>query len=456
MVLKRYSTPEMLSIWSIEGRWSRMWEVEKAVAWAQGTLGIIPKESAEEINRVEFEPEYVERINELEKVTNHDVVAFVFTMEEVVGAEHGRWIHFGLTSSDVLDTAFAMQIKESFSLLLPELEKLIATFYSKAVKFRDVLGIGRTHGVHAEPMPFGFKFLRYASHLLDVLDILRKAQELSAHAKIAGAVGTYSTVSPEVERLALEKLGLVPEPVATQIVPRFRYAYVLNSLALLMAVYEDFSTEIRHLHRTEVAEAFEPFSRGQAGSSAMPHKKNPITFERICGLSRLIRAYALTSYENIPLWHERDISHSSVERISFPESFNLVHYATRLLQKMIPNITVSEDSLKANLNRSQGRYFSSLLLLELIKLGLTRQEAYRLVQRIAGIHGSFNYRDFKEATFKILEDEGFEPALIESISEKVFDESIFLRSSEGVFRRFQEKALERIPGFFSLLEGMDP
>ncbi len=453
MVLKRYSTPQMLSIWSVEGRWRRMWEVEKAVAIAQGELGVIPRRSADVIASTPFKDEYVERINELEKTTNHDVVAFVFTMEEIVGEPHGRWIHFGLTSSDVLDTALALQIKESLRILIPEIEDLVKKLYQKAREHMDTVSIGRTHGVHAEPMPFGLKFLRYASHLVDVLELLNRARVLSTHAKTAGAVGTYSTVSPEVERIALSKLGLIPETVATQVVPRFRHSFLVNVLALLMAVYEDFSTEIRHLHRTEVSEAHEPFTEGQTGSSAMPHKKNPITFERICGLSRLVRAYAMTSYENIPLWHERDISHSSVERIIFPEAFNIVHYATRLLLKIVPEVEVSDENIKKNLAMSRGKYYSSLLLLELVKAGLSRQQAYRLVQRVAGVHGDSDTADFKEATFKILKDEGFDESLLSSLSERVFNESNFVRHADYIEKRFLEKARRLIRDFDAWEDG---
>jgi adenylosuccinate lyase len=321
-------------------------------------------------------------VAELEAVTNHDVAAFVDAVAETLGDE-GRWFHYGLTSSDVVDTALALQIGEAGAVLLDGLDRVFAAVVARAEEHRGTLTIGRTHGVHAEPMTFGLKLAGWAFALDRDRERVARALEGMRVGKLSGAVGQYAAIGPEVERVACERLGLEPAPTSTQILQRDRHAEVLSALALVAASLERFATEIRHLARTEVREAQEPFARGQKGSSAMPHKRNPIVSERICGLARVVRGHALAGLENVALWHERDISHSSAERIVIPDAFLAVDYMLDRFAWLVEGLVVFPERMRENLERSGGLFFSQRLLLALVDAGTARDEAYRLVQRHA-------------------------------------------------------------------------
>lgn len=376
-MIERYTRKEMGKIWSDEHKFSALLEVEVAVAKAQAELKIIPRAAALAIaKKSKFN---LKRILELEKVTKHDVIAFVSNVAENVG-DHGRYVHFGMTSSDVLDTATSLLIREAGDVLIASVDKLEKALEKKARSHAGTLCAGRTHGMHAEPTSFGLKL---AGHLMEVqrhrarlVCALKQAQV----AKLSGAVGTYSSQPPEVEARVARFLKLQTEMVATQVIPRDRHAEVILALAQLGAGLERLAIEIRHLQRTEVSEVFEGFSQGQKGSSAMPHKRNPIGSENITGCARLLRSYAFAALENVALWHERDISHSSVERVIFPDAFILCDYAVDRMAQIIAQIEVKVDRMKLNMNLSQGQLFSSHVLLELVKTGLSREEAYSIVQ----------------------------------------------------------------------------
>ena len=379
-MIPRYTTPEMERIWSDENKFTKWLKVELAVLEVLAEQGKVSKEAVSTIRKkAVISPE---RIAEIEKETKHDVVAFIKSIEEVVGSD-ARFLHFGLTSSDVLDTSLALLMKEAGEVILAELERLSQVIKSKAFEHKHTVMIGRTHGVHAEPITLGLKFAWWYTELKRGTLRFRRAVDGISYGKISGAVGTFAHLPPEVEEKVMEKLGLSPEPISTQIIERDRHAEYLTSLAILASSFERFALEVRHLERTEVREMEEPFSRRQTGSSAMPHKRNPVACEQISGLARVVRANALASLENIPLWHERDISHSSVERIIIPDSTTLVHYLTRRLAGVIEGLRIYPERMKENLYLTRGLIFSERLLLALIEKGLTRSEAYRLVQRRA-------------------------------------------------------------------------
>lgn len=380
-MIERYQTEELKKIWSEENKFKTWLEVELAVVEAYERLGIAPSGVAEKIRagaRID-----ISRILELEKTTNHDVIAFVNSIIEQVDSEAGRWFHYGLTSSDVVDTALSILASQALDVIIKEAENLKVTVRELALRESETLMIGRTHGVHAEPTTFGHKMAVWYFELKRNLKRLEDARENIAYGKISGAVGTYSNVSPEVERIALSILKLKPSPASTQILQRDRHAQFVTALAIYTCTLEKFATEIRHLQRTEVLEAEEPFREGQKGSSAMPHKKNPIICERICGLARLVRGYALTSMENVALWHERDISHSSTERVIFPDSTFATHYATKKMNEVLKGLRINRQRMLKNLESTRGLIFSSKVLLYLISRGATRPEAYDIVQRCA-------------------------------------------------------------------------
>lgn len=379
-MIERYTRPEMGAIWSIENRFAKMLEVECAVAETQAELGLIPKKAATDIRaKGKFS---VARILEIEKTTKHDVIAFVSSVAENVGPM-GRYVHFGMTSSDVLDTALSLMALEGGRLLLKTLEKLEKTLLVRARENSDVLCAGRTHGMHAEPTSFGMKLAGFWSETTRNRERLERALEQMRIAKLSGAVGTYSTQSYEVEAGVAKKLGLKAETIATQVIPRDRHAELLWALAMIGAGIERLAVEMRHLQRTEVSEAIEGFTAGQKGSSAMPHKKNPISAENLTGCARLLRSYAHASMENIALWHERDISHSAVERVVFPDAFILCDYAVDRAARLIEGLEIRSDRMRANMDLSQGTLFSSHLLLALVEKGLSREDAYALVQKLS-------------------------------------------------------------------------
>jgi adenylosuccinate lyase len=392
-VIARYSRPAMAGVWSDESRLARWLEVELAALDAWAELGVVPADAARAI-RERAEPPSPERVAELEATLHHDTAAFVDAVAETLGDE-GRWLHYGLTSSDVVDTALALQVRDAGELLLAGVERAFDAATARALEHKDDVCIGRTHGVHAEPTTFGLKLAGWAFELDRCRTRLHRALEGMRVGKLSGAVGTYAATDPELERLACERLGLEPEPVSTQIVQRDRHAELLAALALVASSLEKFALEIRHLARTEVGEVAEPFGKGQKGSSAMPHKRNPVVSERICGLARVVRANALVGLENVALWHERDISHSSAERIVVPDSFLALDYMLDRFAWLADGLVVRPERMRRNLESGHGLFFSQRLLLALVEAGLPRDDAYRLVQRHA-LRAHEEEQDFRE------------------------------------------------------------
>ncbi len=380
-MINRYSRPAMAGVWSEQRKLERWLEVELAALDAWAELGVVPPEAASEIRERARVPT-PERVRELEERTQHDVAAFVDAVAEPLGDE-GRWLHHGLTSSDVVDTALALQVQEAGRLIVAGLDRGFAAVVRRADEQRTTLTIGRTHGVHAEPTTFGLKLAGWAFELDRARTRVERALEGMRVGKLSGAVGTYSATDPELERLACERLGLEPAPSSTQILQRDRHADLLSALALAAASLEKFATEVRHLARTEVREVEEPFGKGQKGSSAMPHKRNPVVSERICGLARVVRAAAAVGLENVTLWHERDISHSSAERVVLPDAFLALDYMLDRFAWLVEGLVVFPERMRRNLEASHSLYLSQRVLLALVESGLSRDDAYRLVQRDA-------------------------------------------------------------------------
>ncbi len=379
-MIKRYSLPKMARIWEEENKFKKMLQVEVAACEAFARLGLMPKKALSVIKkRARFD---VDRIKEIEKKTNHDVVAFLINLSENIGDE-AKYIHLGMTSSDVLDTSLSMMMQEAASLLIDDLRRLLKALREKALRYRKTVMIGRSHGMHAEPTTFGLKMALFYDETQRNLKRMREAQDVISVGKISGAVGTYANIEPQVESYACKILRLKPANISTQILQRDRHAQYLTTLAIIGTSLEKFATEIRHLQRTEVGEVQEYFSPTQTGSSAMPHKKNPIICERICGLARVLRGNGQAAMENMPLWHERDISHSSVERIIIPDSTILLNYMLNKFTDIMRKLVVHEDVMKENLDKTRGVIFSQRVLLELINKGLTRLEAYDIVQKSA-------------------------------------------------------------------------
>ncbi|MGH3035693.1 MAG: adenylosuccinate lyase [Gaiellaceae bacterium] len=392
-MIARYSRPAMKRVWSEERRLACWLEVELAALDAWADVGVVPREAAAEV-RERAVPPSPARVAELEERTQHDLAAFVDAVARDLGPA-GRWLHYGLTSSDVLDTATALQVRDAGTLILDGVDLALAAVMRRAEEHRDTVMVGRTHGVHAEPLTFGVKLAGWAFELERDRERLVTALAAMRSGKLAGAVGTYGGGDPAVERLACERLGLLPEPVSTQVVPRDRHAELLTALAVCAASLERFATEIRHLARTEVREVQEPFGSGQKGSSAMPHKRNPVVAERICGLARIVRACALVGLENVALWHERDISHSSAERVVLPDAFIALDYMLGRFAWLVDGLVVDEVRMRRNLDASHGLVFSQRVLLALVAAGLARDDAYRLVQRHALVAWD-EQRDFRE------------------------------------------------------------
>jgi adenylosuccinate lyase len=380
-VIARYSRPAMSRIWSDEGKLATWLEVELAATAAWAELGVVPADAAAALAEKATAPT-PERVAELEATLHHDTAAFVDAVAEGLG-EEGRWFHYGLTSSDVVDTALALQIREAGRLILDELDRAFAAVVARAEEHRTTLTIGRTHGVHAEPTTFGMKLAGWAFELDRGRRRVARGLEGMRVGKLSGAVGTYAATDPELERIACERLGLEPAPTSTQILQRDRHAELLAALAVVASSLDKFALEIRHLARTEVAEVQEPFGKGQKGSSSMPHKRNPVVAERICGLARVVRGAALVGLENVALWHERDISHSSAERVVIPDAFLALDYMLDRFTWLIEGLTVRTERMRRNLEASHYLFFSQRVLLALVESGLSRDESYRLVQRNA-------------------------------------------------------------------------
>jgi len=378
-MIERYSLPEMAAVWSATHKTDTWLQVELLVCEAWAREGVIPHAALEKIRLARYN---MQRMGEIEQETHHDVISFLRSVQEQLGPE-SRYIHLGLTSSDILDTGLALQLKEAGALLTDSLADLVQVVAQKAVEHKYTLMVGRTHGIHAEPMTFGLKLALWVDELRRSQQRLVAALEQVTVGKISGAVGTHATVPPQIEEFVCEQLGLGVAPVSSQIVQRDRHAHFITTLALIGCSLEKMAQEIRHLQRTEVGEAFEPFGAGQQGSSAMPHKRNPELCERVCGLARVLRGFALTAMENVALWHERDISHSSAERLIIPDACTLLHYMLHIFTNVMTGLQVDTERMRANLDMTGGLIFSQRILLALIDKGVGRQEAYKLVQRNA-------------------------------------------------------------------------
>lgn len=429
-MIERYSREEMAKIWDLNSKFNYYLQVELAVCDAYAELGTIPKEAAEEIRKkATFS---VERIDEIEREVRHDVIAFLTCVNESLG-DLGRYVHVGMTSSDVIDTAFALQIQDSGRIILEDLNRTISTLKGLAQKHKGTICIGRSHGIHAEIMTFGVKMCSW-------IDIMERQKANFEHAleqirvgQISGPVGTYSNISPQVEEITCRHLELKPAKISTQIIARDYHAYFMQSLALIASVLEQFATEIRHLQRTEVLELEEGFGKGQKGSSAMPHKKNPVLSENLCGLARVVRANSIVALENIPLWHERDISHSSAERIIFPDSLTLVDFMLNRFNGLMENIVVHKDNMLKNTNKFGGIVFSQKVLLTLVSKGLSREDAYVIVQRNA-LDAFQNHGDFKA---NLLKDADVRKLLSPEEIEDIFDKQAFLQNVDAIYKRFE-------------------
>ena len=429
-MIDRYEVPEIQALWSEESKFRTWLEVELAVCGVWKERGVIPTHAYEDIRaRASFD---IRRIDEIEQEVQHDMIAFVSSVAETVG-ENGRYIHLGLTSSDVIDTASSLTLKRSLAVVDGKVALLMKAVGKKAHEFRHVPCTGRTHGVHAEPTTFGLKLLNWHYQLSRDRERLSLATEQIGYGKISGAVGTYAHCEPSIERRVCELLGLKPALVSTQILQRDRHGNVMNTLALLGGALERFATEIRHLQRTEVMEALEPFGSRQKGSSAMPHKRNPILCERICGMSRLLRGYALTAMENMALWHERDISHSSAERVIWPDAFHVAVYMLNKMIYIVENMQVNTDKMKENLEITRGLVYSQRILLDLVeRFGLSREEAYAIVQENA----MACWKGQKTFSELLMEDERVRSRISSEELAELFEPEYYLRWADEIFSRF--------------------
>jgi adenylosuccinate lyase len=427
-MIRRYTNPEMGAIWSEQRRYETWLEVELAAADAMADAGIVPREAARELRaKAAFD---IARIEEIEQTTQHDVIAFTTAVAEKVGPS-ARWLHFGLTSSDVVDTAQALQMRQACDLIVKGLAGLMDGVRARAEEHRRTPMIGRTHGVHAEPMTFGLKLALWYAELQRDLDRMLRARDVVSVGKISGAVGTFAHLDPAIEASVCARLGLEPAPVSSQVIQRDRHAELMTALAITAASLEKFALEIRGLQKTESGEVEEPFGKGQKGSSAMPHKRNPIGCEQITGLARLLRGNAMAALENIALWHERDISHSSVERVILPDSFIALDHMLRRFTRIVRGMVVYPERMLENLNRSRGVVFSGTVLLELARRGISREQAYEWVQRNA-MRSFHEQKDFKSL---LLADPDLTKVLTPAEVEKAFDLNDQMRNVDAIFER---------------------
>lgn len=432
-MIKRYSRPEFVKIWSEENKYKVWLEVELAAVSAQAELNKIPKEAAKKIKeKAKFD---IKRIEEIDKEVHHDVIAFLTCLNESIGPE-GRFVHLGMTSSDLVDTSIAILLKEAGEKITEGLDKFLFTLKNKAQEHKNTICIGRTHGVHAEPTTFGLKLLNFWDELNRAKSRFEDATDEISVGMFSGAVGTYSNIDPKVEEIASKKLGLKPALISTQVISRDRHAHYLNELALIATVIEKIAMEIRHLQKTEVLEVEEPFYLNQKGSSAMPHKRNPWRSENLCGLARLVRSYALSGMENIPLWHERDISHSSVERIILPDATTVVDFMLARIDEIISELNVYVENMKENLFKFGGVAFSQTALLKLLEAGLEREAAYKIVQRNS--HAAWNKKDgnFKK---NLLTDKEILKYLSKEQIEECFNSNKYIQHVDTVFKRVLEE-----------------
>jgi adenylosuccinate lyase len=430
-MIERYSLPEMKEIWGDYSRMHNWMQIEVLAAEAMAQLGIVPQGDLAQIKqKAQFD---VDRVKEIEKITRHDVVAFLQNLAENIG-EPARWLHYGMTSSDVLDTGLALQLRDAIDIIIEDTSKLLGVIKNRALEFRSTPMIGRTHGVHAEPISFGLKLAVWAFETRRNLDRLLIARETIAVGKLSGAVGSYASIDPSVEQYVCEQLGLRPAEASSQIVQRDRHAEYMSALAISASSLEKFATEIRALQKTEVMEVEEPFREGQTGSSAMPHKRNPIICERVCGCARVIRANAQVALQDMPLWHERDISHSSAERVILPDSTTLLDYMINKFCAVLEGLVVYAWRMQNNMELSQGLIFSEKVLLALIAKGNTRQEAYKLVQRNAmrAVRGEESFRE------GLLHDAEVGKFLTPEEVDSCFDVSVSLARIDAVFARLEQ------------------
>jgi adenylosuccinate lyase len=427
-MIRRYTHPEMGAIWTEQRRYETWLDVELAAADAMAEAGLVPADAARELRaKASFD---IGRIEEIEQTTQHDVIAFTTAVAEKVGPA-ARWLHFGLTSSDVVDTAQALQMREACDLIVKDITDLMEAVRARAEEHRRTPMIGRTHGVHAEPMTFGLKLALWYAELQRDLDRVLRARQVISVGKISGAVGTFAHLDPVIEASVCARLELQPAPVSSQIIQRDRHAELMSALAITAASLEKFALEIRGLQKTEIGEVEEPFGKGQKGSSAMPHKRNPVGCEQITGLARLVRANAMAAFENVALWHERDISHSSVERVILPDSFMALDHMLRRFTRIVRGMVVYPERMRENLNRSRGVVFSGTVLLELAKRGISREQAYEWVQRNA-MRSFHEQKDFKSL---LLADSDLTRVLSASEIEKAFDLNDQLRNVDAIFDR---------------------
>ncbi len=428
-MIERYTLPEMGEIWTDNYKLKTWLQVEIAVCEAQAELGYIPQAAVDEIKaKANFDPQ---RVLEIEAEVRHDVIAFLTNVNEYVG-DAGRYIHLGLTSSDVLDTGIALQLVVSLNLILERLEELIQAIRYQAQQHRYTIMVGRSHGIHAEPITFGFKLAGWLAEVLRNRDRLVRLRKDIAVGKISGAVGTYANVDPKIEAIACQKLGLEPDTASTQVISRDRHAEYVQQLALLAASIERFAVEIRNLQRTDVLEVEEFFSKKQKGSSAMPHKRNPIRSERLTGMARIIRGNAVAALENVALWHERDISHSSVERVILPDSCILIHFMLKDTTNLVKNLLVYPENMKRNMNVYGGVIFSQRVLLTLVEKGMSREDAYRVVQECAHIAWNQENGDFRQL---ITQDETVTQTLSPEEIAACFDPNHHLKNLDEIYQR---------------------
>ena len=444
-MIDRYTRPEMGAIWELENKYAIWQKVEVAACEAQaelGKIGITKEEAAWISEHAAFNKEEVDQI---EAVTNHDVIAFLTNMGSYIDAEipegdpkPSRWVHYGMSSSDLGDTALSYQITQAIDIILADVKQLGETCRRRAFELKDTLCVGRTHGIHAEPMTFGMKFGSWAWALKRAQTRLEQAREVAATGAISGAVGTYSSIDPFVEQYVCAKLGLTPDPLSTQVLARDRHAQVMSTLAVTASTLESIAMQVRLMQQSDVIEAEEPFKKGQKGSSAMPHKRNPITAERVCGLARVVKANAQVAYDDVALWYERDISHSGAERVALADSFIALDYMFGKMQWMLDGLQVYPEKMKYNLNRTRGLIFSSKVLLALVDTGITREAAYTIVQRNA----MAVWEDIQQAvngpTYRERLEADPECTLSAEKLDEIFDPWDFLTRIQAVFDRLEE------------------
>jgi adenylosuccinate lyase len=434
-MIDRYSLPAMKDIWSEESKLSNWLRIEVLACEAMVELGHVPREALDEIQaKAAFD---AERVREIEKRTRHDVVAFLENLAENIGPS-ARFLHLGMTSSDVLDTGLALQLRQAVDILIEDASRLLGMIKGKALIHRDTVMIGRTHGVHAEPITFGQKLAVWAFEMRRDLDRLLRAKEIVSYGKISGAVGSYASLDPFVERYVCERLGLKPAEASTQVLQRDRHAEFMSALAITAATLEKFATEVRALQKTEVMEAEEPFREGQTGSSAMPHKRNPIICERVCGLARVVRGNMLVALENVALWHERDISHSSAERVILPDSTLALDYMMNKFTEVMDGLVVYPEKMERDIQLTGGLIFSEKVLLALVAKGVTRQDAYRMVQRnaMASVRGEKAFRE------GLLDDQDVRGLLSADEVDACFDVRASLGRLDNIFERLENLKVE--------------